>query len=139
MTRNTSVTKLMSHVREESLNRVTLPGAKMPSTAYSPLKPSKKISLPPSKIASAYGLSQRGSRAKSSTASKAWHASPAQNTLNVKVVTSLDDFDERKESELEAKIAARKERDLRIKERQVKAMADVKTRMQKIEAQEKEE
>ena len=54
-------------------------------------------------------------------------------------VTSVDDFDERKESELEAKAAARKERELRIKERQVKAMADVKSRMQKVEAQEKEE
>ena len=139
MNRNTSVTKLTSHKREDSLKHVSTPGSKMPSSAHSPLKPSKKVSLPPSKTAATYGLPPKETRAKSSTAAKAWYAPPTLSTLNVKVVTSVDDFDERKESELEAKAAARKERELRIKERQVKAMADVKSRMQKVEAQEKEE
>ena len=48
-------------------------------------------------------------------------------------------LDEREEDALEAQVAARKERELRIRERQEKAMAKVKNRMQKNELLEKEE
>ena len=48
-------------------------------------------------------------------------------------------FDERKEDEMKAQIAAWKERDIRIKERNDKAMANMKNRMTKNEKDEQEE
>ena len=48
-------------------------------------------------------------------------------------------FDEKKETVLEVQVAARKERDTRIRERQEKAMADAKFRMKKLELQENKE